>query len=186
MVMPQPVGRLGLADSCPFTQATRPTAGARHPSANTRSKATEWPRGRGGSQATKKPPTLRLVTASEAPATSQRTSSIEIRSVLRIGADCRRTGCRMTSTRRPRGKAVRPVTPVTCGRPLRAPERGLEAQVQEDAGVAFAGPDPDGHGHAGQHAVVETATGRVVAASTDFRTTIDFHHYQHRYIDAVA
>jgi GNAT superfamily N-acetyltransferase len=38
----------------------------------------------------------------------------------------------------------------------------------------------------GQHAVVETATGRVVAASTDFRTTIDFHHYQHRYIDAVA
>jgi len=35
----------------------------------------------------------------------------------------------------------------------------------------------------GQHAVVETATGRVVAASTDFRTTIDFHHYPHRYID---
>jgi hypothetical protein len=31
--------------------------------------------------------------------------------------------------------------------------------------------------------VVETATGPVVAASTDFRTTIDFHHYQHRYID---
>ena len=38
----------------------------------------------------------------------------------------------------------------------------------------------------GQHAVVETATGRVVAASTDFRTTIDFGHYQHRYIDAVG
>jgi GNAT superfamily N-acetyltransferase len=38
----------------------------------------------------------------------------------------------------------------------------------------------------GQHAVVETATGRAVAASTDFRTTIDFGHYQHRYMDAVA
>jgi len=38
----------------------------------------------------------------------------------------------------------------------------------------------------GQHAVIETATGRPVAASTDFRTTIDFSHYQHRYIDAVA
>src|SRR5688500_18444387 len=38
----------------------------------------------------------------------------------------------------------------------------------------------------GQHAVIETATGRVVAASTDFRTTIDFGHFQHRYIDAVG
>lgn len=38
----------------------------------------------------------------------------------------------------------------------------------------------------GQHAVVETASGRLVAASTDFRTTIDFGHYQHRYLDAVA
>ena len=38
----------------------------------------------------------------------------------------------------------------------------------------------------GQHVVVETATGRPVAASTDFRTSIDFAHYQHRYIDAVA
>jgi len=38
----------------------------------------------------------------------------------------------------------------------------------------------------GQHVVVETATGRVVATSTDFRTTIDFAHYQHRYIDAVG
>jgi GNAT superfamily N-acetyltransferase len=38
----------------------------------------------------------------------------------------------------------------------------------------------------GQHAVVETATGRVVAGSTDLRTTIDFGHYQHRYVDAVA
>ena len=38
----------------------------------------------------------------------------------------------------------------------------------------------------GQHAVVETATGRVVAASTDFRTSIDFGHFQHRYIDAVG
>ena len=39
---------------------------------------------------------------------------------------------------------------------------------------------------AGQHAVVDTATGRPVAASTDFRTTVDFSHYQHRYIDAVG
>ena len=38
----------------------------------------------------------------------------------------------------------------------------------------------------GQHAVIEAATGRVVAASTDFRTTIDFAHYQHRYMDAVG
>ncbi len=38
----------------------------------------------------------------------------------------------------------------------------------------------------GQHAVVERASGRPVASSTDFRTTIDFAHYQHRYIEAVA
>lgn len=38
----------------------------------------------------------------------------------------------------------------------------------------------------GQHTVIETAAGRPVAASTDFRTTIDFGHYQHRYIDAVG
>jgi GNAT superfamily N-acetyltransferase len=38
----------------------------------------------------------------------------------------------------------------------------------------------------GQHAVVERATGRAVGASTDFRTTIDFGHYQHRYIEAVG
>ena len=38
----------------------------------------------------------------------------------------------------------------------------------------------------GQHAVVERATGRVIGGSTDFRTTVDFGHYQHRYIDAVA
>ena len=38
----------------------------------------------------------------------------------------------------------------------------------------------------GQHAVIETATGHVVAASTDFRTTVDFSHYQHRYLDAVG
>ncbi|HET6898935.1 MAG TPA: GNAT family N-acetyltransferase [Vicinamibacteria bacterium] len=38
----------------------------------------------------------------------------------------------------------------------------------------------------GQHVVVETATGRVVATSTDFRTAIDFAHYQHRYMDAVG
>ncbi len=38
----------------------------------------------------------------------------------------------------------------------------------------------------GQHVVVDTASGRVVAASTDFRTDIDFAHYQHRYIEAVA
>ena len=33
----------------------------------------------------------------------------------------------------------------------------------------------------GQHAVIETATGRPVASSTDFRTRVDFGHYQHRY-----
>ena len=38
----------------------------------------------------------------------------------------------------------------------------------------------------GQHAVIESATGRVAACSTDFRTKVDFSHYQHRYIDAVA
>ena len=38
----------------------------------------------------------------------------------------------------------------------------------------------------GQHAVRELATGRIVACSTDFRTRMDFGHYQHRYIDAVA
>lgn len=38
----------------------------------------------------------------------------------------------------------------------------------------------------GQHAVLERATGRIVACSTDFRTRVDFGHYQHRYIDAVA
>ena len=38
----------------------------------------------------------------------------------------------------------------------------------------------------GQLAVVEAATGRPVASSTDFRTRVDFAHYQHRYIDAVA
>ena len=38
----------------------------------------------------------------------------------------------------------------------------------------------------GQHAVVERATGTVVASSTDFRTRVDFGRYQHRYMDAVA
>jgi GNAT superfamily N-acetyltransferase len=38
----------------------------------------------------------------------------------------------------------------------------------------------------GQHAVIERSTGRVAACSTDFRTRVDFSHYQHRYIDAVA
>jgi GNAT superfamily N-acetyltransferase len=38
----------------------------------------------------------------------------------------------------------------------------------------------------GQHVVLDAATGRPVAVSTDFRTTVDFAHYQHRYIDAVG
>src|SRR5688572_2978295 len=38
----------------------------------------------------------------------------------------------------------------------------------------------------GQHAVVERATGRIAGCSTDFRTHVDFTHYQHRYMDAVA
>jgi GNAT superfamily N-acetyltransferase len=38
----------------------------------------------------------------------------------------------------------------------------------------------------GQFAVIEDATGRVVACSTDFRTNaVDFAHYEHRYIEAV-
>lgn len=38
----------------------------------------------------------------------------------------------------------------------------------------------------GQHAVLEQATGRVVACSTDFRTSaVDFTHFEHRYLDAV-
>lgn len=37
---------------------------------------------------------------------------------------------------------------------------------------------------AGQHAVI-TKTGDVVACSTDFRTTVDFNHIEHRYLDAV-
>ena len=38
----------------------------------------------------------------------------------------------------------------------------------------------------GQLAVLERATGRPVASSTDFRTRFDFAHFQHRYMDAVA
>jgi len=38
----------------------------------------------------------------------------------------------------------------------------------------------------GQHAVVEAASGRPVGSSTDFRTTVDFAHFSHRYIDAVG
>ena len=38
----------------------------------------------------------------------------------------------------------------------------------------------------GQFAVIEQASGRVVACSTDFRTTVDFTHFDHRYIDAVG
>jgi GNAT superfamily N-acetyltransferase len=37
----------------------------------------------------------------------------------------------------------------------------------------------------GQFTVIEQASGRVVACSTDFRTTVDFTHFDHRYIDAV-
>lgn len=38
----------------------------------------------------------------------------------------------------------------------------------------------------GQLAVLETQTGRAVACSTDFRTHVDFSHYQHKYIEAVG
>src|SRR3982751_5590403 len=38
----------------------------------------------------------------------------------------------------------------------------------------------------GQHAVRERATGAIVACATDFRTRVDFAHYQHRYMDAVG
>jgi len=37
----------------------------------------------------------------------------------------------------------------------------------------------------GQHAVLERSSGQVVGASTDLRVTVDFAHYQHRYMDAV-
>jgi hypothetical protein len=38
----------------------------------------------------------------------------------------------------------------------------------------------------GQFAVIEHATGRLVACSTDFRTNaVDITHFEHRYIDAV-
>jgi GNAT superfamily N-acetyltransferase len=39
---------------------------------------------------------------------------------------------------------------------------------------------------AGQLAVVEVASGLVVASSSDLRLDIDFGHYQHRYLDAVG
>jgi GNAT superfamily N-acetyltransferase len=38
----------------------------------------------------------------------------------------------------------------------------------------------------GQHAILERQTQKVVACSTDFRTQIDFNHYQHKYIEAVG
>jgi GNAT superfamily N-acetyltransferase len=38
----------------------------------------------------------------------------------------------------------------------------------------------------GQLTVVDRATGRPVASSTDFRTRLDLGHFQHRYLDAVA
>lgn len=38
----------------------------------------------------------------------------------------------------------------------------------------------------GQHAVIERETGRVAACSTDFQTKVDFAHYAHKYIEAVA
>lgn len=37
----------------------------------------------------------------------------------------------------------------------------------------------------GQHAVIDTGTGQVIACSTDFQTKIDFDNFEHRYIDAV-
>ena len=37
----------------------------------------------------------------------------------------------------------------------------------------------------GQHAVLDRETGRIVGGSTDFRTDVDFEHYQHRYIEIV-
>lgn len=38
----------------------------------------------------------------------------------------------------------------------------------------------------GQHAVVERETSQVVACSTDLRTQVNFHHFQHRYMEAVG
>lgn len=38
----------------------------------------------------------------------------------------------------------------------------------------------------GQHAVLEVATGRVVACSTDLRAKVDFAHFAHQYLEAVG
>lgn len=38
----------------------------------------------------------------------------------------------------------------------------------------------------GQHAVLEVATGRVVACSTDLRRRVDFAHFAHKYLEAVG
>jgi GNAT superfamily N-acetyltransferase len=38
----------------------------------------------------------------------------------------------------------------------------------------------------GQFAVVETRSNKVVASSTDFRTTLDFNHYQHTFSEATG
>jgi GNAT superfamily N-acetyltransferase len=39
---------------------------------------------------------------------------------------------------------------------------------------------------AGQHAILENATGKVVGSSSDLRVNLDLSHYQHRFIDAVG
>ena len=39
---------------------------------------------------------------------------------------------------------------------------------------------------AGQHAVLERATNKVIAASSDLKLEFDPHHYQHKYIEAVG
>lgn len=61
--------------------------------------------------------------------------------------------------------------------PTLAPEERMRAEHYRAHVAVF----PEG-----QLAVVEAATGRVLACSTDFRTRVDFAHYQHRYMDAVA
>ncbi len=39
---------------------------------------------------------------------------------------------------------------------------------------------------AGQHAILENATGRVVGSSSDLRVNLDLSHYQHRFLEAVG
>lgn len=61
--------------------------------------------------------------------------------------------------------------------PTLAPDQRMRAEHYRAHVAVF----PDG-----QNVVVERDSGRPVACATDFRTRVDFAHFQHRYMDAVA